>query len=409
MMKSIKHLSLILFATALVAGGVWRAGWSPARADVIVQRGGGAVVSVDEGDDGPVVHVIGDDTGYLGVNIEEEVDHPEGGARVIDVVDGSPADEAGLREGDIIVEFDGHVVRGPTALTRRIHEREPGDKVRLKIVRDGAAIKLEVELGKRSDLWKPLRLGEQAWVLPDVADRLQELQFELGDLELEKLNLDLEKLDLGDLGERIREGFAPLRDCEEDDCFYVYGLGNRPKLGVQLVEATPELRHHLGGSKDAGVLVSKVLTGTPAERAGIQVGDLIVSVAGDEIEDVADLRRALGRRAGETFGVEVIREGRALTVEVTLPESEDDDAPGPRAGLVAPFVAPLDRIGVASVPRAVVLAPRPTIAPAPPQPPQPNIEPPSVGPPRFDVAPPVAPKPPAPPPPARRFHRRYSV
>ena len=69
---------------------------------------------------------FGDDSAYLGVLLEEETEDPEGGARVTQVVDDSPAAEAGIREGDVIVGFDGEMIRGPVGLTRRIHEREPG-------------------------------------------------------------------------------------------------------------------------------------------------------------------------------------------------------------------------------------------------------------------------------------------
>ena len=61
-----------------------------------------------------------------------------------------------------------------------------------------------------------------------------------------------------------------------------------------------------------------------AEEAGVEVGDLIVAVESESIEDVGDLRRALRERDGQTFGLEVIRDGRPLSLTVTLPEREDD-------------------------------------------------------------------------------------
>ena len=91
-----------------------------------------------------------------------------------------------------------------------------------------------------------------------------------------------------------------------------------------MTETTPELREHLGGSRESGVLVSKVAAGTPAENAGIGVGDLIVNVGGDEISSIADLRRALATREGETFDVEVIRDGVPTRFSVTLPAVEED-------------------------------------------------------------------------------------
>jgi len=349
----------LLAASSLFAGAaIVSLGGSSLWADMLVRGGGRAtVIGVEDADDGPVVYVVGDGRGYLGVNIEEEVDHPEGGARVTRVVDESPAADAGIRQGDVIVRFDGRVVRGPAALTRRIHELEAGDSVRVTVLRDGAEVELEVELGRRSESWAPLPLGEGNWVLPDVRGTLGDLDIDLGDLRFE----------LGDLGARLREGLAPLTDCDGDDCvhLYRYGMGGRPKLGVQLIETTPELRRHLGGDDDRGVLVSKVLSGTPAERAGIGVGDLILSVGGDPIENVADLRRALASRSGESFAVELVRDGRTLSVDVTLAE-ENDEATGPRAFRVAPFAPSLaPRVPAAAAAPRVPTAPRP----APPAPP----------------------------------------
>ena len=72
-----------------------------------------------------------DDGAFLGVTMEEEVDHEEGGARITSVVDGSPAAEAGLEEGDIVVRFDKDTIRGPVSLTKKIRGREAGDTVEI--------------------------------------------------------------------------------------------------------------------------------------------------------------------------------------------------------------------------------------------------------------------------------------
>ena len=58
------------------------------------------------------------------------------GAIVNDIVDDSPADEAGLEEDDIIIEFDGKVVRDDDDLSDLIFDSSPGDEISLTIVRD---------------------------------------------------------------------------------------------------------------------------------------------------------------------------------------------------------------------------------------------------------------------------------
>jgi S1-C subfamily serine protease len=99
-----------------------------------------------------------------------------------------------------------------------------------------------------------------------------------------------------------------------------------------LIEPTSELREHFGGSGEAGVLVSRVLPDMPAEDAGVRVGDLIVALDGKTIEDAGDLIQALWGTGGETIVLELIRDGQPMTLEVFIPErDEDEDSSGPRA------------------------------------------------------------------------------
>ena len=259
--------------------------------------------------------------GFLGVQLREETQRSEGGALVTHVVDGSPATEAGLREGDIVVAFEDTVIRGPLALTQRIHARRPGDTVALTVIRDGVKETLEVKLGRRSDRMRRfLSVPPQVRVVPEHEHvepaPIPELD-EIPEVDPEGL---LEQLELKDLT-RYEAFLEPLT------------WGQKPRLGVQLVETTPELRKHLGGSEEAGVLVSKVLSGLPAQKAGLQVGDLIVAVDEEPVATSGELVLALRDKVGQTFSIEVVRDGRTRNIEVTIPEPEPEpDRPtGPRA------------------------------------------------------------------------------
>ena len=66
-------------------------------------------------------------------------------------------------------------------------------------------------------------------------------------------------------------------------------------------------------------------TDTPAYQAGVEVGDLIVGVDGESVGQVGELRRLLRERDGQTFGLEVIREGRPLSLGVSLPKREVEE------------------------------------------------------------------------------------
>ncbi|MDP9195056.1 MAG: PDZ domain-containing protein [Acidobacteriota bacterium] len=93
--------------------------------------------------------------------------------------------------------------------------------------------------------------------------------------------------------------------------------GKRAYLGVSLVDLTDELREHFGAPKDAGLLVSSVEDGSPAAKAGIRAGDIIVGIDGKDVLSSRDLRGGLReKKDGDTVRVEVLR-GRARQTLVT--------------------------------------------------------------------------------------------
>jgi hypothetical protein len=93
-------------------------------------------------------------------------------------------------------------------------------------------------------------------------------------------------------------------------------------LGVAFVPLTPELRQHFGAPEDAGVLVSKVVSDSAAQAAGVEVGDIITKVDGEAIGEGFALGHAIrSRKAGDTISLEVLRDGRVQTLSATLKES----------------------------------------------------------------------------------------
>jgi membrane-associated protease RseP (regulator of RpoE activity) len=81
---------------------------------------------------------------YLGIRCEDD-----GGAKVAEVIPGSPADEAGLRAGDVILALDTHGVVGCDDLADEIGKRTPGQTVALKVWRGGETVRVVVTLGAR--------------------------------------------------------------------------------------------------------------------------------------------------------------------------------------------------------------------------------------------------------------------
>ena len=120
--------------------------------------------------------------------------------------------------------------------------------------------------------------------------------------------------------ERLQEALGDIKF----DHSFAFRSG-RPRLGVELVDVTGELREHFGAKRDEGVLVGRVLPDTPAEEAGVEVGDLIVAVDGETVGRHGNLTRLLRERDGETFNIDVIRDGRPLSLTVSLPDREDEE------------------------------------------------------------------------------------
>ena len=209
-------------------------------------------------------------------------------------------------------------------LTEAIRSHDPGTSVEIEIVRDGQNQALTVELGERPNSWSVRAPGQGG----------DEFQFQLAEEQfaeqMEQMRMSLEEI-------HELEGLEKLEQFEHTGgapgvWTHLRGIGHRPKLGVQLTDVTPELREHLGGQRDAGVLVGKVLKGLPAETAGVEVGDLIESVDGAKIEDAGDLIHALQDSAGQTIQLGVVRDGRPMSIDVVIPETvEETESSGPRA------------------------------------------------------------------------------
>ena len=100
-----------------------------------------------------------------------------------------------------------------------------------------------------------------------------------------------------------------------------YGRVIRPYLGIGIVSAADAQRLH-GLDIKEGIYVSRVVSGSPAASAGIRQGDVIREVAGEAVNNLADLRRTLDRhRPGDSVRVELVRSGQTLTVTASLAEA----------------------------------------------------------------------------------------
>ncbi|MEI4260640.1 Do family serine endopeptidase [Roseovarius sp. D0-M9] len=212
--------------------------------------------------------------GWLGVGIQpvtEDIatalglDEAEG-TLVSSVTRESPAAQAGLAPGDVIVSLNGEPVEGPRALSLAVADLEVGSEATLSIMRDGEA---------------------------------QDLTFEIG-LHPSQSVSETENADPAD--------------------------ENTPRLGVSIAPLDPAVRAQLDLPEElSGIAIAGVQPGSPAAEAGLRPGDVITAGSGEEIADLEALRSAVASaaEASSPLLLRVYRAGSYTFVAVSLDQEDD--------------------------------------------------------------------------------------
>lgn len=241
---------------------------------------------------GQNVSVILGPGAYLGVSItdvNDEIASEAGltrqyGAYISSVVDGSPASEAGVLEGDVIVGWNGQRVESASQLQRHVRETPAGREVALTVMRAGDERTISVELGDRSD-------QARSFTLPG------------GRIELRR-DMDAPRL--------VRPEGGIVRSMV---------ISRRGRLGVSLQSMGDQLAAYF--RVDGGALVSEVAEESPAEAAGLRAGDVIVEFDGESVEDPSDLIRLLADIESGPVDLRVVRDGASRTLSIDVPEAGD--------------------------------------------------------------------------------------
>lgn len=223
--------------------------------------------------------------GWLGVRIAE---NEAGKVEIVEIDRESPAEMAKLRERDIILEVDGKAVTGDKMLGDEIRKRKPGETVTLKLERDGKATEIKVKLGEYPE---------------EEFRRALELKF---------------------------PRLFPLKPATPVEPFlraepktYAWSLFKRKYIGVSLQETTRELAEYFGVKEGTGLLVAKVKEGSPAEKAGLKAGDVIVQADGERVEKIQALNDLIkDKPKGSKIKVEFLRDRKKMTAEVEVEEEE---------------------------------------------------------------------------------------
>ena len=103
------------------------------------------------------------------------------------------------------------------------------------------------------------------------------------------------------------------------------GEVRRGRIGVAIQDITPDLRDAMRLSTSSGALVSSVSDDSPAEKAGLAEGDIIVGFNGDDIFDASDIRNAVGYvQPGERADITYLRDGKRRTTKIDVEEFKEE-------------------------------------------------------------------------------------
>lgn len=232
--------------------------------------------------------------GYLGVTIQE-VDKKlnekkdlkvESGAYVADVAEDSPAEDAGIREGDVIVGFNGKRIDDPEDLTVAVRKVKPKTEVKVELVRKGEKMTLTAVVGKMKK-----SVNAFAW---DLNDGVMHLDRNLKSLKLPKIYTRLSVSMAGELS------------------------------GLKVQSLTKQLGEFFGAPGGKGVLVSSIKKGSEAEKAGFKAGDVIVKMNNSSIDDVNEFQEEFSEGEDGEIPFVVIRNGKSVDLKMKV-EAEDAD------------------------------------------------------------------------------------
>lgn len=225
---------------------------------------------------------------YLGVDIRDVTTDRMSALKLkeergveITMVDGdAPAGKAGLREQDVILEFNGTPIDSEEQFRRLIREVPPGRTVTLGISRDGAPMKLTAQLADHAAV----------------------------------------------VSKRIPVARAPEFPRNAIDFPFAASIYSTT-MGVQTESLTRQLGEYFGVKDGEGVLVRSVDKGSAGEKAGLKAGDVIVRADNEKLTDRMDLGNILRKhRTGGKMVLVVMRDKHEQTLTLTLPDRGSRDS-----------------------------------------------------------------------------------
>jgi serine protease Do len=228
---------------------------------------------------------------YLGVNLAEigadrarELKLKETyGVEITRVEESSPAEKAGLKSGDVVLEYNGQRVEGMEQFGRLVRETPPGREVKLLIGRNGATQAITATVQTR-------KIKGFTTVMP---------------------NIEMPEIHMPDMPQ-------------------IFTTWRSPVLGVEAESLGSQLAAYFGVKE--GVLVRSVVKETAADKAGIKAGDVITKVDGSTVTTPSELVSAVRAASSKkSFPVDLTRDHRETTLTVTIEDHSERITPRTRA------------------------------------------------------------------------------
>jgi serine protease Do len=223
------------------------------------------------------------------------------GIAIEKVIEGSPAERAGLQTGDVIVRFNNEEVTSMRKLTRLLGEVSPDHQVKLTVIRSGGEREVTAILGKR-----PMPKFDDGAFATNMP-RLERFPFPPSGAFPPMPRVE---------GLPRVEALPP----GAPDQPFIWHAGSGRRIGVGVTTLTKQLSEHFG--VNGGVMINEVRVDSPAAKAGLKAGDIIVDVEGKEVKGETDLIRAIAEKKEGDVTMTIIRDNNRQTVRVT-PEKAD--------------------------------------------------------------------------------------
>jgi serine protease Do len=242
--------------------------------------------------------------GYLGVDIRDITDDrakvlklkETRGAEICMIDHDGPAIKAGLREGDVILQMNGEQVEGEEQLRRMLRETPAGRTVSFVFSRDGQQQTISVQLADRDEVQR--RAWDQHFAVPEPTAEDATIPDPMDDPDSAPVQVAPPSVGFG------------------------FGFAGPPTLsgtytGAVLDALGPQLAEFFGAQPGTGLLIKSIDADSPAARAGLRAGDVVVRVNAQTVAARIDWLHAVQNSNGKPIAVTVLRNKHEQTLKMT--------------------------------------------------------------------------------------------